>query len=205
MPSPVRHDSAFSGLRFKGLSLQGFSLRGPSWHERILADLSGSLEWLGFLPERWRYRVVSMALGRQSRYFQTHRLRIAHIGPGRVSILARNHRHLRNRSGAIHSMAASLAGEYAAALVVAQHLGRGAKLVVRHVHADFRKPLCGEIRAHALIQPEQIDIASGAREGRMRIPMHVIDETGKAPIRGHIDVVWFPVASTDDGCEQAPR
>jgi acyl-coenzyme A thioesterase PaaI-like protein len=160
------------------------------WHERIMGDLSGSLNRLAFLPLNWRYRIVSAALGRQSRYFRTHGFRIVHIESGKVSILVGNGRHLRNRAGGIHSMAASLAGEYAAALVVAQHLARGAKLVVKAVQADFRKPLCGDIRAHAFIDPTQISAMSGTTDGRARIPMQVIDATGKAPIRGYVDVVW---------------
>lgn len=155
------------------------------------------MERLAFLPESWRYRIVSSALGRQSRYFRTNHLRIVHIDAGRVSIQARNHRNLRNRVGAIHSMAATLAGEYAAALVVAQHLARGAKLVVKSVHADFRKPLCGDIEVHASIETGGIAAVSGTADGRFRIPMKVIDQTGKAPIRGHVDVVWFSAPRAD--------
>lgn len=169
----------------------------PVWHARVLADLSGTLRRLAFLPERWRYRIVSAALGRQSRYFRTHRFRIVHIGRDEVSILARNHRHLRNRAGALHSMAASLAGEYAAALVVAQHLASGARLVVKAVQADFRTPLHGDVRAYARIHPQQMASVSGSDRGRVRISMQVIDATGKAPVRGHIDVVWSSARSAD--------
>lgn len=167
------------------------------WHERIMSDLSGSLDRLGFLPRGWRYRIVSAALGRQSRYFRTHGFRIVDIEPGRVSILAGNRRHLRNRAGGIHSMAASLAGEYAAALVVAQHLARGAKLVVKAVQADFRKPLRGDIHAHASIDAAQIVAVSGSTEGRARIAMRVVDASGTVPIRGHVDVVWRSSSRAD--------
>lgn len=167
------------------------------WHERIMGDLSGSLERLAFLPLGWRYRIVSAALGRQSRYFRTHGFRIVHIEAGRVSIAAGNRRHLRNRAGGIHSMAASLAGEYAAALVVAQHLACGAKLMVKQVQADFRKPLCGDIQAHASLDQALIDAVSGASDGRARIPMQVVDATGKVPIRGHVDVVWRSPSRVD--------
>lgn len=170
----------------------------PAWHERLLADLSGSLQGLAFLPVPWRYRIVSLALGRQSRYFRTHGLRIVHIDSGRVAILARDRRHLRNRAGALHSMAASLAGEYAAALVVAQHLRRGAGLLVKGVQAEFRMPIHGEVQAHARIRPEQIAALSATADGRVRIPMRVVDETGKAPVRGHVDVVWFGATNAGD-------
>ncbi|ALN57218.1 hypothetical protein GLE_1866 [Lysobacter enzymogenes] len=169
-----------------------------SWHERLLGDLSGSLRRLAFLPEAWRYRIVSTALGRQSRYFRTHRLRIVHIAPGRISIGAANHRSLRNRAGALHAMAASVAGEYAAALVVAQHLPRGARLLVKSVHADFRAPLRGDVQAQACIDPEQIGAACAGAGGRLRVAMKVIDATGKAPVRGHVDVVWSSPSSTQD-------
>lgn len=168
-----------------------------SWHERIIGDLSGALDRLAFLPRRWRYRIVSAALGRQSRYFRTHGFRIVDIGPDRVSILAANRRHLRNRAGGIHAMAASLAGEYAAALVVAQHLARGAKLVVKGVQADFRKPLSGDIHAHASIDAAQIAAVAGTAEGRARIAMQVVDASGKVPIRGHVDVVWRSPSRAD--------
>lgn len=162
-----------------------------------MSDLSGSLDRLAFLPRGWRYRIVSAALGRQSRYFRTHGFRIVAIEPGKVSILAGNRRHLRNRAGGIHSMAASLAGEYAAALVVAQHLARGAKLVVKAVQADFRKPLRGDIQAHASIDAAQIVAVSGSAEGRARIPMQVVDASGQVPIRGYVDVVWRSPARAD--------
>ncbi|QWF16550.1 DUF4442 domain-containing protein [Lysobacter capsici] len=155
-----------------------------------MSDLSGSLDRLAFLPPSWRYRIVSAALGRQSRYFRTHGFRIVHIEAGKVSIAAGNRRGLRNRAGGIHSMAASLAGEYAAALVVAQHLACSAKLVVRRVQADFRKPLCGDIQAHASLDPAQVGAVSGACDGQLRVAMQVVDASGKVPIRGHVDVVW---------------
>lgn len=169
------------------------------WHERIIEDISGSLDRLGFLPLRWRYRIVSAALGRQSRYFRTHGFRIVHIEAGKVSIAAGNRRHLRNRAGGIHSMAASLAGEYAAALVVAQHLARGATLVVRRVQADFRKPLCGDIQAHASLDTAAISAVVGTSDGRARVAMQVVDAGGKVPIRGHVDVVWRSRSRADDG------
>ncbi|MET4730436.1 acyl-coenzyme A thioesterase PaaI-like protein [Lysobacter enzymogenes] len=165
-------------------------------HEWILGDLSAALERLAFLPEAWRYRLVSAAVGQQSRYFRTHRLRIVQIAPGRVSILAGNRRALRNRVGALHAMAASVAGEYAAALVVAQHLPRGARLLVKSVHADFRKPLRGGVQAQASLDPAQIGAAANAGGGRLRVPMKVIDETGAAPVRGHVDVVWSSAPRT---------
>lgn len=155
-----------------------------------MGDVSGSLDRLAFLPRGWRYRIVSAALGRQSRYFHTHGFRIVAIEPGKVSILAGNRRHLRNRAGGIHSMAASLAGEYAAALVVAQHLARGAKLVVKAVQVDFRKPLSGDIQANASIDAAQIIAVTGSSEGKARIAMQVVDASGQVPIRGHVDVVW---------------
>jgi len=165
-------------------------------HEWILGDLSGVLQRLAFLPEAWRYRLMSAALGRQSRYFRTHRLRIVQIAPGRVSILAGNRRALRNRAGTLHSMAASVAGEYAAALVVAQHVPRGAHVLVKSVHAEFRKPLRGGVQAQASLDPAQIGAAAGAGGGRLRVPMKVIDETGAAPVRGHVDVVWSSAPRT---------
>ena len=169
-----------------------------SWHERVLGDLSGSLRRLAFLPEAWRYRIVTSALGRQSRYFRTHRLRVVHIAPGRISIGACNHRSLRNRAGALHAMAASVAGEYAAALVVAQHLPRGARLLVKSVHADFRAPLRGDVQAHACIDPAQIGAACAAADGRLRVAMKVVDASGKAPVRGHVEVVWSSAARKRD-------
>lgn len=177
--------------------LRALNLRVPRLHEWILSDLSGALERLAFLPESWRYRLVSAALGRQSRYFRTHRLRIVQIAPGRVSIRAGNRRALRNRIGALHPMAASVAGEYAAALVVAQHLPRGARLLVKSVHADFRKPLRGDAHAQASLDPAQIGSAAGAA-GRLRVAMKVIDDSGAASVRGHVDVVWSSASPTRD-------
>lgn len=162
-----------------------------------MGDVSGSLDRLAFLPRSWRYRIVSAALGRQSRYFHTHGFRIVAIEPGKVSILAGNRRHLRNRAGGIHSMAASLAGEYAVALVVAQHLARGAKLVVKAVQVDFRKPLSGDIQANASIDAAQIIAVTGSSEGKARIAMQVVDASGQVPIRGHVDVVWRSPARVD--------
>ncbi|QQP96628.1 DUF4442 domain-containing protein [Lysobacter enzymogenes] len=165
-------------------------MASPSWHQRILSDLPRALQRLSRLPEPWRYRIVSWALARQSRYFRTHGLRIVHIDPGRVSILVADHARLRNRAGAVHPMAAALAGEYAAALVAAQHTARGAHLVAKSVSADFRKPLQGHVCAQASLDAEQMAAIRAAAHGRLRIAMKAVDATGKAPVRGHVEVAW---------------
>ena|ERR1700754_1677175 len=148
-----------------------------------------------WLPLPWRYAIAGAIFGRHSPFFRTCGIELDAIAPDAVRLQVRERRRLRSRTGSLHVMAASLACEYAAGFLVAQHVDRRAvQVVVRRVRFDFKRPLAGAIFAEARFDGATPAALQGRRKGRVSVSVAVRDGAGANAIGGEVDVVWLPYA-----------
>ncbi|KAA3517569.1 DUF4442 domain-containing protein [Agrobacterium vitis] len=157
-----------------------------------MVDLFKLLKNPGYLPRNIRYKIFNIILGRYSIYFRTNRLKVVDVTSNEVVIALKNHRRLRDRQGCVHAMASSLACEYAAGVLVAQHVIDKASLVVKNVHVNFRKRPVGSIKAFAGLHQDEIASIGKSARGELSVAVHVVDSLGKRVIDGCVVVVWRP-------------
>lgn len=144
------------------------------------------------LPKVLRLPLFDFLFGRVTRFYRTAKVKAERIGPHCVVLRLANRLHLRNHVGGIHAVAMTLPAEYAAGLVLAQHLPAESVVVLRRFHMDVFKPIRGAVRAAATLSAEQANALRSAAKGEIDIQVQIEDETGRVPASGVMCMAWFP-------------
>jgi acyl-coenzyme A thioesterase PaaI-like protein len=155
-------------------------------------QINSVLRRLVRLPQALRLPLFDFLFGRVTRFYRTAKVKAERIGPHRVTLRLANRSYLRNHVGGIHAVAMTLPAEYAAGIVLAQHLPPEAVVVLRRIHMDLHKPIRGAIRACATLSAEQSRSLGAVSRGEMDVPVQIEDETGQIPASGVMCMAWFP-------------
>ena len=139
-----------------------------------------------------RNLLLGWEFGRRVPYFRTTRCRVVAIEAAEVIVGVDFDRRTRNHVGGVHAMAATLAAETAAGLLVGQHVADSSVVVVKTVHMSLSRPYRGRIRAQARVPPESVVALRGNARGSIRVPVDVYDSAGDCPMSGYMDMAWLP-------------
>ncbi|MEC5406478.1 DUF4442 domain-containing protein [Paraburkholderia sp. MPAMCS5] len=156
----------------------------PNRINSLLARLSG-------LPRAFQLPLFNFVFGRFSRFYRTVGVKAVCISPYCVTLMLGNHAHVRNHIRGIHAVAMTLPAEYAAGIVVAQHLSSNAVVVLRRLQMDLHKPIRGVVRATATLSPEHGRFLREQAEGKIEVPVLIEDESGQTPVSGVMHMAWF--------------
>lgn len=148
------------------------------------------------LPAPIRHRAIELVFGTISPFFRTTRMQVAEFELDHVTLRLRPRRRVRNHIRSTHSIAVSLACEYACGLVLAQHVPAGRVIVNSTIHLQVHRAAQGTVLGTASLTPEQIDDVRTTANGRMRVEVTVADERGDGQSTGYMDMAWFPPRST---------
>ncbi|MBO9466110.1 DUF4442 domain-containing protein [Tropicibacter sp. R15_0] len=158
--------------------------------------LNGVLDRIAFLPEKWRLRAFDLFLGRLIRAYATVGIRTEVLQPTRVEMSLRNRRKFRNHVGGIHGVVCQMPGEFAAGILLAHWVPKGAVVVVRRMQAELHKPIRGDIRAVAALNEDQLRPTMEQDKGEVTVSIQLTDSSGNQPIAADITMAWFQKSAT---------
>ncbi|WP_299929175.1 DUF4442 domain-containing protein [uncultured Pelagimonas sp.] len=164
----------------------------PTTLELPKNQLNGVLARIAFLPEPLRLRAFDVIFGRLIRAFATVGIRTSVLDPTRVEMTLKNRRKFRNHVGGIHGVVCQMPGEFAAGILLAHWVPKGAVVVVRSMSAELHKPIRGDIRAVATLPEEQLRPAMEQEKGEVTVSIELTDSSGEHPIATDITMAWFP-------------
>ncbi|MBN3789174.1 DUF4442 domain-containing protein [Burkholderia sp. Ac-20353] len=153
--------------------------------------INAVLAALNRMPRALRLPLFNFVFGRFSRFYRTVGVKAEKIGPYSVTLTLANRARVRNHIRGVHAVAMTLPAEYAAGLVVAQHLSTNAIVVLRRFEIDLHKPIRGAVSATALLTFEQGESLRGQTEGKIEVPVVIKDEAGQAPVSGIMCMAWI--------------
>jgi len=143
-------------------------------------------------PQPLRKRALSLALGQVVPYVGTSGLVIEEMNAERVIVVARNQRAIRNHIGQVHAAAMALAAETASGFVVAMNMPRAALPLITTLKVDYRKRTRGDIRAVAVLSPEQREAIRSTERGSVDVTIRATDASGEEPIECQAVWAWIP-------------
>ncbi len=114
------------------------------------------------------------------------------LNPTRVEMTLKNRRKFRNHVGGIHGVVCQMPGEFAAGILLAHWVHKGAVVVVRSLQAELHKPIRGDIHAVATLPQDQLRPALSLEKGEVTVSIQLTDSTGEQPIATDITMAWFP-------------
>lgn len=153
--------------------------------------INSVLTALNRVPRVLRLPLFNFIFGRFSRFYRTVGVKAEKIGPYSVTLTLANHARVRNHIRGVHAIAMTLPAEYAAGLVVAQHLSSRAVVVLKRVEINLHKPIRGAVSATAMLTLEQGTSLREQAEGKIDIPVLIKDETGESPVSGTMCIAWI--------------
>ncbi|RZF25418.1 DUF4442 domain-containing protein [Paraburkholderia sp. UYCP14C] len=154
-------------------------------------QINAVLATLSRLPRALQLPLFNFVFGRFSRFYRTVGVKAASIDPYSVTLTLANRARVRNHIRGIHAVAMTLPAEYAAGLVVAQHLPSNAVVLLRRLQMELHKPIRGSVRAIATLNPEHGETLRTEAEGKIEVLVQIEDETGQAPVSGVMQIAWI--------------
>ena len=144
------------------------------------------------LPGFLRKRAVTFAIGRTIKFVGTAGLSVDEITPQRVTISTENKTKVQNHIGTVHAAAMALLAETATGLAVGMHVPDDKIPVIKSMKVDYLKRAKGDMKAVAVLTPEQIREIESTEKGETRVPVTVTDGEGKQPIECTMIWAWTP-------------
>lgn len=155
---------------------------------RLGRFLSMSALW----PDTLRLGLLQFAFGWYVPYFRTSKARLQSVAPTQVSVCIPFNRRTRNHMGGVHAVAATLAAETAAGLLVGLNVADGLVVVVKEIHIELSKGYKGSVVATAAVDQSAIDIMRKQNKGALSIAVVIEDSAGNTPIKGRMEMAWLP-------------
>lgn len=153
--------------------------------------MTRTLDRLSFLPESLRWRVFSLAFGREVPFVATGGLRIERLTESEAVISLANRRRVQNHVGGIHAAAVALLAETASGLLVGRNLPDGALPLMSSLRLDYTTRASGGLRAVASLSAADIAALRNDRKGRVSVPVTLTDAAGKQPVETEMVWAWL--------------
>lgn len=143
-------------------------------------------------PRVLQLPLFNFFFGRFSRFYRTVGVKAQQISPYSVTLALANRGPVRNHIKGIHAVAVALPAEYAAGLVVAQHLPPNVLVVLKSLDLELHKAIRGAVRATATLSAEQGNSLREQRKGEIAVSVKIEDETNQVPASGCMRIAWIP-------------
>ena len=153
--------------------------------------LERQLDRLQDVPVFARTWFRSVVLRRAVPFTGTAGLDFLHMGRERVEIGLKNEKKVQNHIGGIHASAMNLLAETATGMVVGMNVRDDCIPLAKELKMVFRKRATGDMRAVAVLTPEQQALMQASDKGEVRVAVTVTDEAGIEPVECEFTWAWI--------------
>jgi acyl-coenzyme A thioesterase PaaI-like protein len=136
--------------------------------------------------------LVTQVFSRTVPFVGTSRIKIEELSESRVVMTIANKRRVQNHIKTVHAAAMTLLAESATGILMGMNVPDDKYLVVKSLHVDFQKKASGDMKAFALLTPEQVHAAQTDAEGEIMVEVHVTDVNNSEPITCQMLWAWKP-------------
>jgi hypothetical protein len=152
--------------------------------------LERQLDRLQDVPVFARIWYQGVVLRRAVPFTGTAGLDFLHMGRERVEIGLKNEKKVQNHIGGIHASAMNLLAETATGMVVGMNVRDDCIPLAKELKMVFRKRATGDMRAVAVLTPEQQALMQASDKGEVRVAVTVTDEAGIEPVECEFTWAW---------------
>ena len=153
--------------------------------------LERQLDRLQDVPVFARTWFRSVVLRRAVPFTGTAGMDFLHMGRERVEIGLKNEKKVQNHIGGIHASAMNLLAETATGMVVGMNVRDDCIPLAKELKMVFRKRATGDMRAVAVLTPEQQALMQASDKGEVRVAVTVTDEAGIEPVECEFTWAWI--------------
>lgn len=152
-------------------------------------------EKLDKLPTPLKTRGFSLVFGRAVKYFKTSGLRFEWIEPNHSIVTIKNRSDVQNHLGTVHAVAMIMIAETATGSLVGLNVPGNSVPVIKRLEVDYRKRATGDMKAEAMLTPEQIHAMRHEERGEVDVAVTITDSDQKEPIFVRAIWAWTPKRS----------
>lgn len=147
------------------------------------------------LPSALKAKAFTVIFGRAVKYFRTSGLRFDWIEPNHSIVVIKNRKYVQNHIGTVHAVAMIMIAESATGALVGLNVPGNAVPVIKRMEVDYRKRASGDMRAEAMLTPEQITMMQNEERGEVDVAVTITDAENKEPIFVRAVWAWTPKRS----------
>lgn len=140
-------------------------------------------------PQGIRSTLLSKAFGRVVPMVGSAKIRYLEITHDTVKVKIENHRAMQNHIGQLHACAMALIAETATGFVTAMNVPDSSIVLIKSLHADYKRPSKGAMTAIATLTPEQQQLMQ-TDKGETLVKVIVTDESGEEPVQCEMLWAW---------------
>lgn len=147
------------------------------------------------LPAPLQSWAMSFLFGSAVKFFGTARIRITEAESGRVVMVIKNRRKVQNHIKGVHAAAMALLAESATGLVLGLSLPDDKLPLMKTMKVNYVKRAQGDLKAIAMLTPEQLRAIENDERGDIVVPVQVFDSEGNEPLQAEMLWAWRPKKS----------
>ena len=143
-------------------------------------------------PKPWRHGLLNFIIHRAVKFTGTAKINVELLDFNRSIMTLKNRRKVQNHIGTIHATAMALLAETTTGLIVGMNIPDNKIPVLKSMSIYYVKRASGDMRAEAVLLPEQIAQMRTEDKGDIIVKVIVTDEQGKEPIECTMNWAWTP-------------
>ncbi|MFT6733204.1 MAG: acyl-coenzyme A thioesterase PaaI-like protein [Polaribacter sp.] len=155
-------------------------------------QLAKVVDKLNKKPSWFRYRLLSLVLGKTVKFVGTAGVKCIDLSADRSIFMIKNKSKVRNHIGTLHAAASMLVAETATGMALGMHVPDNKIPVLKNVTIDYVKRSTGSLRAEASLTEEQKTLLHSDDRGSFIVKCEVIDEANIEPIIANFEWAWTP-------------
>jgi len=155
-------------------------------------QLAKVVDKLNKKPSWFRYRLLSLVLGKTVKFVGTAGVKCIDLSSDRSIFMIKNKSKVRNHIGTLHAAASMLVAETATGMALGMHVPDNKIPVLKNVTIDYVKRSTGSLRAEASLTEEQKTLLHSDDRGSFIVKCEVIDEANIEPIIANFEWAWTP-------------
>lgn len=140
-------------------------------------------------PQGIRSTLLSKAFGRVVPMVGSAKIRYLEITHDTVKVKIENHRAMQNHIGQLHACAMALIAETATGFVTAMNVPDSSIVLIKSLHAEYKRPSKGAMTAIATLTQEQKQLMQ-TDKGETLVQVMVTDESGEEPVQCEMLWAW---------------
>ncbi|MFB2538113.1 DUF4442 domain-containing protein [Acinetobacter sp. c3-l95] len=144
------------------------------------------------LPKAMQRTFWTKLFGRIVPMVGTAKIRYIEVSPSQVVVKIDNHKDMQNHIKGVHAAATALLAETATGFVTGLNVPDDRILLIKSLHVDYVKVAKGALTATATLSDEQRAMIFNTEKGELAIPISVVDDSGKEPVKCEMIWAWRP-------------
>ncbi|MFN4328068.1 MAG: DUF4442 domain-containing protein [Limnobacter sp.] len=144
------------------------------------------------LPASLKAKAFTVVFGRAVKFFRTTGCRFEWIETNHAIVSIKNKSAMQNHIGGLHAVVMLMTAESATGALVGLNVPANSIPVIKRMEVDYRKRCSGDLRAEAMLTPEQITQMQTQEKGEVDVAVTVTDSESKEPIFVRAVWAWTP-------------